>query len=312
MRRLTERKIILVVRRTRLDDLITRFNTRDQARFYVEHLGADFGDYLDEHDRYKRSATIAETSMQQLGRVQVVDRSFLSNFVFGADDTVVVLGQDGLVANTLKYLDGQPVIGVNPDPHRWDGILLPFTVEDLSVVVKEVLLGGRNVSNVTMAKAELEDGQELFAVNDFYVGAKTHVSARYAIRIGRVQEDQSSSGIIVSTGLGSTGWLRSVLAGAAGIAEAASGRPVIIDAGNQCPWDADYLYYSVREPFPSVTTGTSVVFGTITGDSPMTLESHMAGNGVIFSDGIEDDFLQFNSGMTATIRVAERQGHLVA
>lgn len=31
-------------------------------------------------------------------------------------DIVVVIGQDGLVANTLKYLDGQPVIAINPDP----------------------------------------------------------------------------------------------------------------------------------------------------------------------------------------------------
>ena len=35
------------------------------------------------------------------------------------EDIVVVVGQDGLVANTLKYLQGQPVIAVNPD--RSDG-----------------------------------------------------------------------------------------------------------------------------------------------------------------------------------------------
>ena len=65
------------------------------------------------------------------GRVHVVDRGFLTNYVFGARDVVVALGQDGLVANVLKYLDGQPVIGVNPDPARWDGVLLPFAVGDL-------------------------------------------------------------------------------------------------------------------------------------------------------------------------------------
>ena len=46
----TENKVILVVRRTRLDELVARWNTLDQARFYVEHLGADFSDYLQEHD----------------------------------------------------------------------------------------------------------------------------------------------------------------------------------------------------------------------------------------------------------------------
>ena len=127
--RATDHKIVLIVRPTRLDDLVARFNTVQQAQFYVEHLGADFADYLAEHRRYREASATAETVLRGLGRVQRLDRRFLPNFVFGAEDSVVVLGQDGLVANTLKYLDGQRVVGVNPDPGRWDGVLLPFTVE---------------------------------------------------------------------------------------------------------------------------------------------------------------------------------------
>jgi NAD kinase len=311
MNRQTENKIVLVVRQTRLDELIVRYNTLDQAKFYVEHLGSDFVDYVQEHDKYKKAVTVAETSMQQLGRVQVVKREFLANFIFGKDDIVVVLGQDGLVANTLKYLNGQAVIGVNPDPARWDGVLLPFHVADLNMIIPEVFNGQRKISRVTMAKAGLTDGQSLYAVNDFFVGAKTHVSARYAVSVGGREENQSSSGIIVSTGLGSTGWLKSVLTGAAGIAGAIGKKDLTVKNKGQFDWDANYLYYSVREPFPSRTTGASVIFGKITKSKPMALESHMAGNGVIFSDGIENDFLEFNSGMKATIGVADKCGHLV-
>src|SRR2546426_11367378 len=85
----------------------------------------------------------------QVGRVQVVDRAFLPNFVFAPDDTVVTLGQDGLVANTLKYLEGQPVVGVNPDPDRWDGKLLPFKVGDLPKLIPEVFTGHRPIKSVT-------------------------------------------------------------------------------------------------------------------------------------------------------------------
>jgi len=46
MEPITERKIVLILRETRLAELIRRFNTREQAQFYVEHLGADFSDYL--------------------------------------------------------------------------------------------------------------------------------------------------------------------------------------------------------------------------------------------------------------------------
>ena len=62
---------------------------------------------------------------------------------------------EGLVANTMKYLDGQPVVGVNPDPARWNGVLLPFTVADLARVVPEVLRRRRPIKSVTMAEARL-------------------------------------------------------------------------------------------------------------------------------------------------------------
>jgi hypothetical protein len=42
----------------------------------------------------------------------------------------------------------------------------------------------------------------------------------------------------------------------------------------------------------------------------MILVSQMAENGVVFSDGIEADYLEFNSGTRASIGVAEKQGLL--
>jgi NAD kinase len=319
MNRLTDNKIVLVTRPTRLAELVIRFNTVSQARFYIEHQGADFADYLREDETYHRALTEAEEILGQVGRVQSVDRSFLPNFVFAPEDTVVTLGQDGLVANTLKYLDGQPVVGVNPDPERWDGRLLPFRVGDLAKLMPEVVLRKRNTRSVTMAKAALNNGQILYAVNDLFIGPKTHTSARYFIRCGKAGETHSSSGVIVSTGMGATGWLKSLLTGASAIAIAANGR-----GKNQAPqpacyervttgfkWESDYLYFTVREPFPTQTTGASLVFGRVTNATPLILESQMAENGVIFSDGIEKDFLEFNSGTQAVIGIAEKKGVLV-
>lgn len=310
MKRLTENKIVLVTRTTRLEELTARFNTAGQAKFYVEHLGADFSDYEAEHQTYKRAVKESEARLSALGRVQTLDRAFLPNFIFGEEETVVVLGQDGLVANTLKYLRGQPVVAVNPDPKRWDGVLLPFEVKDLSTVIIEVFGRRRQFREITMAKAELNNGQALYGVNDLFIGQKSHVSARYEIQVGDTAEQQSSSGIIVSTGLGSTGWLKSVLAGAGGIGKA-FGRAFKPVLPGDFSWESDYLFYTVREPFPSVSSAASLVFGKISDRKPMTLVSKMPENGVIFSDGIESDFLEFNSGTRAVIHGAEKKGHLV-
>jgi hypothetical protein len=306
-----DRKIVLIVRPTRLDDLVTRLNTVQQAQFYVEHLGADFSDYLIEHKHYREAVQRAEEVLRAFGRVQRLDRRYVPNFLFGAEDGVVVLGQDGLVANTLKYLDGQRVIAINPDPARWNGVLLPFTIDDLPRIMAEETKRQRPVKSVTMAKATLNTGQTLYAVNDLFIGQRSHVSARYQISVGGQEERQSSSGIIVSTGLGSTGWLKSVYAGWATTTRRLLGHDAAPVGDGSFPWDADYLHYVVREPYPSRNTEAGLVIGTIAEGGRMRVISEMPDNGVVFSDGIEADYLEFNSGTEATVGVAEKQGILV-
>lgn len=326
MSRLTENKIVLVVRETRLDGLKARFNTVSQTRFYVEKLGGDFADYEEEDRVYHDAIEAAQQQLAALGRLQVVRRAFVPNFLFGPQDVVIALGQDGLVANTLKYLDGQPLVGVNPDPARYDGQLLPFQIADLAKIVPEVFRRARPTRSVTMATASLNNGQMLHAVNDLFIGPKSHGSARYTIRHAGQAERHSSSGVVVSTGMGSTGWFSSLMAGARGISSALdatgavtarAGKPIAPEGtlrrapAFRFPWSADHLYFTVREPFPSKTTGVDVVFGRVSAESPLAIESHMPERGVIFSDGVEADFLEFNSGLRAEIRVAERKGVLV-
>lgn len=306
----SEARIILVKRKTRLEEMIARYNTILQARFYIEHLGADFDDYQEEDLSYRTSLSVAVQNLEPFGRVQVIDRELVPNFIFTPTDIVVAVGQDGLVANVLKYLSKQPLIGVNPDPKRWDGVLLPFTSSELHAVLTELLHHKRPIKYISLAKAVLNDGQYLLAVNDLFIGQRTHTSARYQIQSGNVTEQQSSSGVIISTGLGYTGWLKSVLAGAAGVANATTNDPVAIQA-EKPSWDANFLYFSVREPYPSCTTGSSLVFGKVLPEKPLHIRSSMAENGVIFSDGIEHDFLEFNSGIQATISVADEVRCLV-
>jgi NAD kinase len=311
MERLTDHRIVLVTRRTRLEDLIRKFNTRAQARFYVEHLGADFDDYEQEHQCYSAQRDICLAMLARLGNVSEIERSFLPNFLFRPDDTIVVLGQDGTVANTLKYLSGQPCLGVNPDPVRWDGVLLPFQAMELIEILPEVFAKRARLQAVTFAKATLNTGETLLGVNDLFIGPRSHTSARYQIRHEGKLETQSSSGIIVSTGLGSTGWLKSILQGATAIARAATSQAAA-DPNPDLPWDHPQLVFTVREPFPSRSTQATLVYGTINERMPLSLVSTMASSGVIFSDGIEADFLNFNNGTQVTITVVPGAGSLVA
>lgn len=301
-------KVVLVTRKTRLSELIYKYNTIEQARFYIEHMGADFTDYLREDANYREAVAEVTHIAEKYARIQQIDRDFLPNMIFGEKDIVIVVGQDGLVANVLKYLNGQPLIGVNPDPLRWDGILLPFEPGQVEQVLLKTIGGNHTARQITMAQARTQDGQTMLAVNDLFIGQKTHVSARYDITWNQKTEHQSSSGVIVSTGLGSTGWYKSIITQAAGIARE-FGKQDFRDGRRR--WDDDELVFVVREPFPSRSTQTEIVYGRLGGADCFKILSKMPGNGVVFSDGIESDAIEFNSGTEVTVEIAPKKGVLV-
>ncbi|HEV8586576.1 MAG TPA: NAD+ kinase [Methylomirabilota bacterium] len=300
--------VVVVTRKTRLAELIERFNTRAQAKFYIEHAGGEFGEYEAEDAAYRRALEIVRRAVEVGLKIQVLDRELVPSYAFLPSDVVVTLGQDGLVANVAKYAAGQPIVAVNPDPARFDGILLPFLPEGAGGALARTLEGRQPMRPVTLAEARLADGQRLLAFNDLFIGARTHVSARYRLRWKSAEEAQSSSGVLVATGAGSTGWLSSVFQMASGMATWAGGVPL---RPLRLPWEDPRLVFVVREPFVSRHSAATIVTDVISPGEHLVLESSMPAGGVIFSDGIEADHLAFNSGATVTVGAAAEAAHLV-
>ncbi len=314
--------IVVVTRPTRLQGLRERWGTVGFAKFRLaaahaqtepqQQGGADEADfqvYAQEDDVYRHTLERLERALDFDLPIKLLDRSFVPNFDFSRTAVVVVVGQDGLVANTAKYVGGLPIVGVNPDPARIDGVLLPFTPSAARRAVGGVLERRYRARSVTMAQVQLNDGQRLLAFNDFFLGAASHVSARYLLEVDRRSEPQSSSGLLVSTGAGSTGWLSSVFNMTAGI-EALFGEQ--LTQRMQLSWEDRRLAWTVREPFVSKSSRANLVAGLLEPGQALRVESLMPAGGVIFSDGVEADFLPFNSGTTAEIMAAEEQAQLVA
>ena len=186
-------------------------------------------------------------------------------------------------------------------------MLLPFDTSNFSIAVENVLGNKFQSKTMRFAEAKLNDGQRLLAFNDLFIGASSHVSARYKISFNKNNEEHSSSGLIVSTPAGSTGWLSSIFNMAYGVAglfeqNLTPKRPKLKD---------NELLFAVREPFQSIRTQTGITAGILNNRNNLTIESLMPTGGVIFSDGIESDFLHFNSGSVATIGIAPETARLV-
>ena len=333
---------IVIKSKTRLERLLEQDSTKRMARFRVESQGGDFSDFEAEHEVYHESLSAVQNRLSKVLRNKLVDRSFVPSYLFKGDiPLVIVIGQDGLVANSAKYVGSIPMIAVNPEPQRYDGVLLPFTPEDFLEAVEQVIAGKYKAQMRSLAEARLNDGQRLLAFNDLFIGTASHISARYRIQIGDMSEEQSSSGIIVSTKSGATGWLSSIFNMANGLqrlvtpqskrkkrnrsqATAQSAHSVTAFAQGVFDDDSqntgfgprpmlrdDQLFFAVREPFQSQCTGIDIMGGPLDANDRLIIESHMPRGGVIFSDGMESDFLQFSAGNIATIAVAPEKAKLV-
>lgn len=294
---------IIIKNKTRLESLIERFNTKAQAKFYIESSGGNFQEYVVEHEKFYQSFLEVQTKLSKVIKNKVIEKEFVPSYIFSEKNLIIVIGQDGLVANVAKYSKNIPIIAINPDEERYDGVLLPFNVKNFLNGVQSVINESFSSKKMRFAEAVLNDGQKLLAVNDLFIGISSHSSARYKIFLNGKEETHSSSGIIVSTKTGSTGWLSSIFNMAFGILGSQKLKYPNLKE--------DDLYFAVREPFKSIRTQTEICGGAIKMGNKLVIESLMPNNGFIFSDGIEQDFLQFNSGATAEIRLSDEVAVLV-
>ncbi len=293
-------RAVVVHRRTELDDLLDQHGTRGQAEFFLRTRGRTLDDVQHRHDLQVEALAAVSTAIPVDWRRGSVEREDLPRFVFEPGDVLLVVGQDGLVANSARYLSGQRVIGVDPEPGRNPAVLVRHASAEVARLLPAVVAGSVVIERRTMARAELDDGQTLDTLNEVYVGHPTHQSARYRITVDGMEqwERQSSSGLIASTGTGATGWAASI--------SHDRGHPVHLPS----PADPSLAWF-VREAWPSPMTTTSLTAGLIAAGASLQLvvESNEL---VVFGDGQEADRLTATWGQGVVLRVSERTLSLVA
>lgn len=289
-------RAVIVTRETEYELLLARHATREAVRFHLQSRGQDLGAVEARHHAQLDAVQKVRATLPRSWRQASTKRSELDRFLFAPGDVIAAIGQDGLIANVAKYLHGQPVVGVNPDPTTIDGILARISPRDAADALSAAAAGEARVEERTMVEARLDTGETLLALNEIFVGHRSHQSAIYDLRHGQNAERQSSSGLIVSTGTGATGWARSIMK--------ATHEEVKIE-----PCKPEAIYF-VREPWPSRTTSTRLVIGRVKPNFPVEVISRME-NGVVFADGIEKDFLRLDWGTRVAVRPADRALSLV-
>ncbi|MGY4740427.1 hypothetical protein [Streptomyces sp. ATMOS53] len=294
-------RAVLVHRTTEYEELVARHGTHGQAAFFLSSRGREIEEVAERHRRTRRALAEVTAAIPLTWRQTRLERADLDRFLFAPEDVVVVVGQDGLVANVAKYLAGQPVVGIDTDPGRNPGVLVRHRPEDSRTLLPSVLAAGTGTAELTMVEAVADDTQRLLALNEIYLGAAGHQTARYRLGLDddSAVEAQASSGVLVGTGTGATGWIRSVWQERGG-----GGRL-------RLPGPAeDRLVWFVREAWPSPATGTSLVAGELAagGRLTLTVESERL---IAFGDGIESDAVELTWGQRVRVGVGGERLRLV-
>ncbi|MCQ9185617.1 NAD(+)/NADH kinase [Streptomyces sp. IBSBF 2953] len=298
-------RAVLVHRTTEYEELVARHGTHGQAAFFLSSRGRDIEEIADRHRRTKRALAEVTAAIPLTWRQSRVERADLDRFLFAPEDVVVVVGQDGLVANVAKYLAGQPVVGIDADPGRNPGVLVRHRPADAPTLLPGALTAGTGTTELTMVEAVADDTQRLLALNEIYLGAAGHQTARYRLGLdddGGAVEAQASSGVLVGTGTGATGWIRSVW-------QERGGGGTAGDLRLPGPTEQRLVWF-VREAWPSPATGTSLVAGELAAGRRLTLtvESERL---IAFGDGIETDAVELTWGQRVRVGVCEERLRLV-
>ena len=292
-------RVVQVHRRSEYDELLAPTRHPPTGRVLPrQHVAHTIDELAERHHRVQHARALVAAAIPHDWRRTEIERSDLHHFRFAPEDIVVVVGQDGLVANIAKYLDGQPVIGVDPEPNRNPGVLVPHCAEAVPGLLAAVSAERAHLQRRTMVSATTDDGQELRAVNEIYIGHRSHQSARYRLETAEGDvEHHSSSGVLAGTGTGATGWLRSVWQ------ERHS--PLVLPE----PESPDLCWF-VREAWPSAATGADVTEGRIGPGGAVTIVAE-SDELVCFGDGIERDALRIGWGQKLTIAAARQTLDLV-
>lgn len=291
------RRAVIVRRPTEYDELMDRYSTRGQVEFVLRSRGRSLEEVERAHECHLAALARVRAGIPDGWASADVERDSLSRFLFAPEDVIVVVGPDGLVANVAKYVGEQVVVGVNSVPQANAGVLVRCTPEQGVGALHRLEAGSDlRVDQLTMVRAAADDSRTLTTLNEVFIGHPSHQSARYELTLGSRAERQSSSGVVVSTGTGATGWGASLKRGR--------------HMGDLPTPTSHSLAWFVREAWPSPHTGTNCTEGILGEGEELSLVVSSESL-VLFGDGIESDRLTLTWGQSVQVSRAPRALSLV-
>jgi len=145
---------------------------------------------------------------------------------------VISIGGDGTALSASHFTFELPLLAVNSNPKKSEGVLTTININELEKKLEEIKKDNFETEKLERIEAEINGKKIDFpALNEIFIAnEKAYLVSKYKIKIKENAEEQRSSGLIFSTGTGSTAWFKS-----------AGGKPF--------KPDARHIKMIVREPY---------------------------------------------------------------
>lgn len=224
--------------------------------------------------------------MSNSSEVKIIAFNDLKKSDLIESDLIITLGGDGTFVKAANLIENSFILGINASPKNSEGALTSLEIQEIHKL-KEVFKGNFEVIHRHRAKVKLNGTiLEEHAINEVYVGAASQFhSSRYKIKFKDMEEEHRSSGVIISTGTGSSAWFYSA-------------------GGKVFNHDEEKLGFIVREPYFGKRIFTpKILNGHIGKGDKIILESKRESGGIV---AINDSIYNFNEGDIVEIELSDK------
>jgi NAD+ kinase len=128
---------------------------------------------------------------------------------------VLTLGGDGTFLSTAHFIDNQLILGINDNPKRSEGYLTTATLKTLDKKLQQISKNKIKIKEYTREKVNIIKKDCCIitehALNETYFGnINPHHPSNYKMIYKNKKESQRSSGVLITTGTGSTAWYKAM------------------------------------------------------------------------------------------------------
>lgn len=203
-------KILIVCKSSKYEWERERFGlSHEQFVDKYKSVSADLDALLEAHNT---QVSIRNSFKNIMPNAYMVNMEVLDSDIKGYD-LVISLGGDDSFKFVSHYVGNIPILSLNSDPKRSDGCLTSYSISDEQSIYDLLeTLDFENFSIEEWPRLKIILNGKLItqAVSEYFLGDNRRTKmSRHVLKYGGKEFKQKCSGIIISTGAGSTGWFDS-------------------------------------------------------------------------------------------------------